>query len=626
PLLLYIIKSGGLLAGFFLFYHLLLRKETFFNLNRVFLLSGLVIATVLPLCTIQREITVEKPVPVALPSVMQAHPVVKPLPASMDPQVQEALPVAQVSQASEASAAVATPAVDWAVVMWYVYVIVGSLLVLHVVCTLFSLYRLLRKRQVRRHPEYALVDVEEEIAPFSFFRYIVLNSSLYTAQEFRSILSHERVHSSEHHSFDVLFTRLFCIVFWFNPVIWMYRKAIAQNLEYIADRRAVSVVEDRRAYQFALLRVAGSYRNLSLTNPFYQSLIKKRIVMLNKRESSKKNLWKYALILPLLAAFLLSFQVKLIAREVPSLVLNQIGDPLKLVIDKNTTDAEIKEKTEAIRKEHGITVKVSKVKRNSQGEITGIKVEYKDKKGRKGVSQISSDEPIHPIFFYKDDNRIGFSDRRAPMIIDTRDFHAGDFDFAFGETPEAPEALEAPEAFEVPEAPEAPEAPEFEEWSDSFTSSVTVTDVDGEEPIVIVNGKRIDVKDLDKAMADLDPRVRARIKVFDEDGRIRVETGDESEGDVYIMKTDKIRKKAMEDARFQMKKARIEIEKQRPRMEQMRKEMDEARARMEGDRDAQLAKEREEMQRAKEEMLKAKDELEKAKVELEKARAALKKN
>jgi len=623
PLLLYIVKSGGLLAGFFLFYHFLLRKDTFFNLNRWFLLGGLVISTLLPLCTIYREITIPK-------TIVAPEPLVA-------PQVYKTVPVAEV--ASEAPVVLPSPVVptspevvevseppfDWGNLMLYVYLSVGALLFAHVFLTLFSLYRLLRRRHIRRHQDYALVDVEEDIAPFSFFRYIVMNSSLYNEQEFHSILSHERVHSREHHSLDVLVTRLFCIIFWFNPIIWLYRKAIAQNLEYIADRRAVSAVEDRRAYQFALLRVAGNHRNLSLTNPFYQSLIKKRIVMLNKRESNKKNLWKYALILPLLLGFLASFQVKLIAREVPSLLMEQVGEPLTLVIDKNTSDAEIKEKTESIRKEHGITVKVSKVKRNSEGEIVGIKVEYKDKKGHKGVSQVSGDEPIHPIFFYKDDERIGFREGRGPMFIHADRINGHDFQFAFGDGPEAPEAPEAPEDMELPEPPEAPEAP-MGDWGDVFEHNFVFADSTGDDPVIIINGKRIDPKNLKDEIADLDPKIKARIKLVESGDAFQIQSDDNGGDDVVIVQADKIRGKALAEARKQIKRTKIELERQRPRMDQMRKEMDEARERMMEDRGDQLAKEREEMQRAKEEMLKAKDEMEKAKAELEKARAALKKN
>ena len=81
------------------------------------------------------------------------------------------------------------------------------------------------------------MDVSENIAPFSFFSYIVYNSSLYNSTELENILEHEKIHSEQNHTTDVLISRIFCIVFWFNPIVWLYKKAIMQNLEFIADVR-----------------------------------------------------------------------------------------------------------------------------------------------------------------------------------------------------------------------------------------------------------------------------------------------------------------------------------------------------------------------------------------------------
>ena len=88
-----------------------------------------------------------------------------------------------------------------------------------------------------------------------------------------------------------------------------------QNLEYIADQKASQLIDDKKVYQKALLKVVTHQNCLSITNHFYQSLIKKRIVMLNKNQSHKRNSWKYALILPALVAFILLFQIKVIAQE-----------------------------------------------------------------------------------------------------------------------------------------------------------------------------------------------------------------------------------------------------------------------------------------------------------------------
>jgi hypothetical protein len=139
--------------------------------------------------------------------------------------------------------------------------------------------------------------------------------------------------------------------------------------------------------------------------------------MLNKNQSKKSNSWKYFLIVPALAAFMVYFQVKVVAqeREITENMLQ--GGGTSCVIDKNTSDADLKREAERLKKEHGVTLKFSKVKRNNDGEITGIKATFKDESGKKGTTQVSGDEPIAPFRFYKKDNgAVGFGNGRGHDI------------------------------------------------------------------------------------------------------------------------------------------------------------------------------------------------------------------
>jgi len=95
--------------------------------------------------------------------------------------------------------------------------------------------------------------------------------------------------------------------------VWLYKKAMLQNLEFIADSEALKNISDKKSYQITLLKVTTHENCVAITNPFYQSLIKKRIVMLNKNQSKKVNSWKYALIIPILIGFLFYFQVNVVA-------------------------------------------------------------------------------------------------------------------------------------------------------------------------------------------------------------------------------------------------------------------------------------------------------------------------
>lgn len=128
--------------------------------------------------------------------------------------------------------------------------------------------------------------------------------------------------------------------------------------------------------------------------------------MLNKNQSKKWQSWKYLLIIPALAAFMFYFQVNVIAQEKSNPDRVSSFDDFRddIVIDKNTTDAQMKEQSEMAQSKYGIKLKFSKVKRNKSNEIIGFKAEYKDKDNHKGSYVISGSEPIKPMRISISDN------------------------------------------------------------------------------------------------------------------------------------------------------------------------------------------------------------------------------
>lgn len=374
----YLLKSSGLIIAFFLAYHFLLRKETFFNSNRWFLLSGLGTAALLPLFFIKRIVFIEQP-RIAIDDLIAT---------SKD----------SISNLPEMTQEVAT--IDWYQIVAIGYGIIVFILVLKVIVNLFSLSKLLKNKQIEKQDQFTFVDLQEDIAPFSFFHYIVFNSSLYSDNELTNILLHEKIHSKEKHSFDVLLAKLFTILFWFNPIVWLYKKAIVQNLEYIADSKATQLIEDKKSYQKALLKVVSHQNYLPITNHFYQSLIKKRIIMLNKNQSNKRNSWKYAVILPALIGFVLLFQIKVVAQEKE--VSRSIVD---LTWTKNSSDKEFKEDAKNANK----TVKFdfTKIERNNKDEITSITISFRDNLGNDDTATFENKNGINPIHFIRDIDQNG---------------------------------------------------------------------------------------------------------------------------------------------------------------------------------------------------------------------------
>ncbi len=161
------------------------------------------------------------------------------------------------------------------------------------------------------------IESEDIEGPFSFFNYIIYNPKLHPYKELELILLHEKIHAAQLHSIDVIISNLATNILWFNPLMWLYKKKIIQNLEYIADRETVKSSNSKKEYLHALVKVSTNDFQPALTNSFYQSFIKKRILMLHKTKKTNSS-WKVALVFPLLFAFMFAFNVKTEASIIPS--------------------------------------------------------------------------------------------------------------------------------------------------------------------------------------------------------------------------------------------------------------------------------------------------------------------
>ena len=381
----YFIKVNGLLLTFFLAYYFLLRKETFFNKNRWFLLLGLFASLVLPLITFTKTIWVD-PSPVIYETVSTDF-----VPYIIENKV------------------IKEP-IDWISILFYVYLGISVVFMVKILIEILSFFRIIKFGNRTKTNEALLIDNESNENPFSFFNHIVFNRRMFTEEELQHIISHEKIHVKEKHSIDVLVSKIFCALFWANPIMWFYQKEMLQNLEYIADAKASVITQDKINYQKTLLKVVTNQHQLSITNQFYQSLIKKRIVMLNTNPSHQKNSWKYALILPVLSAFMLLFQVETVAQvkeQVAKETNYAVSSNYSSILTKNTTDRELKELEETFSNENQ-KLAISKVKRNKKGEIIEIKLTFDSGKTYNQILERKSSEPIKDIKIYvnSDNNNI----------------------------------------------------------------------------------------------------------------------------------------------------------------------------------------------------------------------------
>ncbi len=391
-LLLYFIKANGLIILFYLMYLLFLRKETFFVSNRWYFIFGLFLSLVLPLITFTKTIWVE-PLPIA-------------------DLYQETLPI----NSSKTEKNIPESTIDWSLIILSTYLTISFLIICKIGVELVSFYNKIRKQSRQKAIDFTLIHSTTTENPFSFFHFIVINTNLFSETELHHILTHESIHVKQKHSIDVLFGKLFCALFWVNPIIWLYRKAMLQNLEFIADSKTFEQIENKYEYQKTLLKVVTHQHDLSITNQFYQSLIKKRIVMLHTNQSHKRNAWKYATILPLLVGFMLLFQIETVAqvKEKSKNVSYAVSSSFSSILTKNSTDKELRELEKTFSNEK-YKLKISKVKRNKEGEIIGIKLSFDSGKTYNRILERKSTEPIDNIRIFinsdkDDDTTCGFEE------------------------------------------------------------------------------------------------------------------------------------------------------------------------------------------------------------------------
>ncbi|WP_435313540.1 M56 family metallopeptidase [Cellulophaga fucicola] len=287
--LIFIAKSSLALALFYCCFQILLRNETFFKAKRWFLLAGIFVAMAFPFLIITKVVFVNTPV--------------------VD---FNQLTNTVVNQSSVEN-------INWWLVILTVYAMGCIFFLGRFLVQLASLFSLINKGTSTRVGKYKMVEVTADTSAFSFFNYIVYNPSLHTANELKTIIKHEELHAKQKHSLDMLLTHLLCVLQWANPFAWWYKKMVSVNLEYLVDDAIVSH-QNKKEYQYLLLQQSvHSMASLSVTNTFFNSLVKKRIVMLNKSKSKKYNMLKMGVVLPVLLVATLTLNTQVVAQTKPTI-------------------------------------------------------------------------------------------------------------------------------------------------------------------------------------------------------------------------------------------------------------------------------------------------------------------
>jgi TonB family protein len=271
----FILESGISLSLLAMIYVALLRKETFFRLNRFFLLGSLLFSVVLPFL----KFRVYEP-----QSVMLSEITVTPY--------QNLLEVVTV-HGQDFSVTVEQTILSSTMIIW-IYLAGLAFFLVRFIFRIGQVISVIRKNEIRKNKQINFVFLEKECSPFSFLNYLFVSRSLENSEGYDRMTAHEMEHIRQGHSLDVLILELLTAFQWFNPFMWILRHAVRENHEFLADRAVLESGVTRGYYKKLLLnQFAGG--QLVLTNNFNYSLIKNRIKMMSKIKSSKISNIKFLL-------------------------------------------------------------------------------------------------------------------------------------------------------------------------------------------------------------------------------------------------------------------------------------------------------------------------------------------
>lgn len=296
----YILHSSILLCGFFIFYWLLLRNETFYKLNRWLLLAMIGIAMLLPLITIPQSWSLSGS------SVSNQIGRLIEIPSGLEIENKQTHKNTNTKKNTEKNIPQNDNSFSIANILLTIY-FVG--IIVFTVTFLIQIFLLLQNKknlETIQDGKYTIYELVDDTPPFSFLRSIFINPSLYKPETFEQILRHEKVHISQAHFIDKFIAEMGVILFWFNPFMWGLRTAISNNLEFLTDEEMLKIGVDPESYQLSLLEVSAPKHPLNATTSYNQSILKKRIKMMKSKKSSARSSWKYIAIIPLLILSILS--------------------------------------------------------------------------------------------------------------------------------------------------------------------------------------------------------------------------------------------------------------------------------------------------------------------------------
>jgi bla regulator protein BlaR1 len=273
-LFIYLLKVNIALLLFYAAYFLVLRQLTFYSLNRIYLIVAILFATVYPQINFPGFAKYYEAL--TRPFQLVIHNLQIPAERFFKP--------------------IAKPVYwHWMEIAFWTG---AALLAGRLIIRLYSLYKLYCNSKATEMYGHKIRLLQGVANPFSFLNNIYVNPANFRPAELRAILLHEQVHINEWHTLDVLLAEVSTVFYWFNPGVWLLRRAVRENIEFITDRRTLSRGVDPEEYQFSLINSSCTVPIKVIVNHFNLSTVKKRIAMMNRESSPKRKMLRYLLLLP----------------------------------------------------------------------------------------------------------------------------------------------------------------------------------------------------------------------------------------------------------------------------------------------------------------------------------------
>lgn len=294
-LLLYLLKVSVGTMLLYLCYILFFSTDTFYLRNRIFLIGLLLVSMIMPLLNVFNLFATESSIENtnSIKSIILSG-------SSFESTISEKI-----------------TSFDLNSILIRIYFLITGLFLLRILSSVAQTFMIIQKGTIQNTKFPKVVLSEMKHPPFSFFPYVVIPKKTFESGDYLEILEHETAHIRQGHTFDLLFSEFLTAFLWFNPFMWLIKRSLVLNHEYLADYFSLKGSCNVKEYQFKLLKIPSSLMNVPLAHNF-SSLIKKRIVMINKKPTRNYATLKSLIILPVVAILFVMFSFKPESRQTNS--------------------------------------------------------------------------------------------------------------------------------------------------------------------------------------------------------------------------------------------------------------------------------------------------------------------